>query len=49
MVREGERMVREGGFFCRSNNAVLFRGLPFSTCPVVEEKLAKAECCWCYC
>lgn len=46
MVREGERMVREGEFFCRSNNAVLFRGLYFSTCPVVEEKsgyLAKAE------
>ena len=46
MVREGERMVREGEFFCRSDNAVLFRGLYFSTCPVVEEKsgyLAQAE------
>lgn len=41
MVREGE-----GEFFCRPNNGVLFWGLYFSACSVVEEKvdcLAKAE------
>lgn len=43
-----QRMVRGGGgeFFCRPNNGVLFWGLYFSACSVVEEKvdcLAKAE------
>lgn len=33
-----ENGEKKGEFFCRANNGVLFLGLYFSTCPVVEEK-----------